>query len=298
MKNFKMFKPILCSLLVFILCTTIFIVPTSAETYDPYDSVHLNLEEESPLKTNSDDIVVKLYGGLFMSAFARHEDVTLMIEKSSISYLIDTSDGGTLYKRYSDGEPETLSFGIFSWDGFYTYAISPDLVFDSSVKINATYCLNGAPNHDGFYIYYDTDHGTYILFKEYETSKEMYLFPILDFYEFAKAKKGIDSVNIEASEMENYLFNDTPHAVPHPDSDNDGKCDACGGAIPEDNDPFPHITNTNESSVSDTDSDIKEIGCGSCESSLTFPAVTAVGIIGTAIVLKKPKRSFVRKNKR
>ena len=50
--------------------------------------------------------------------------------------------------------------------------------------------------------------------------------------------------------------------------------------------------------VGDTDNDIKEIGCGSCESSLTLPAVTSVGILGTAIVLKKTKRRFVRKNKR
>lgn len=276
---------------VFILCATIFTIPTSAETYDLYDSVHLNSEEESPLKTNSDDIVVKLYGGLFMSAFARQEDITTMIEKSSVSYLIDTSDGGILYKRYSDGEPETLSFGIFSWDGFYTYAISPDLVFDSSVKINVTYCLNGAPNHDGFYIYYDTDHGTYILFKEYENSKETYLFPLSNFYEFAKAKKGIDGANIESFEMENYLLSDTPHAVPHQDTNNDEKCDACGIAIPENNDPFPHIPKTNTDKPTDkteeADPFIDKFSKG-CSSSVAFSAVVIVGIMsGTALIVKK-----------
>jgi len=275
-------------ILICIVCVTSFLFPVSANSYD---SVHLNSEEESPLKTNSDDIVVKLYGGLFMSAFARQEDITTMIEKSSVSYLIDTSDGGILYKRYSEGGPKTLSFGIFSWDGFYTYAVSPTLVFDSSVKINTTYCLNGAPNHDGFYIYYDTDHGTYILFKEYENSKETYLFPLSNFYEFAKAKKGIDGANIESFEMENYLLSDTPHAVPHQDTNNDEKCDACGSTIPENNDPFPHISKTNTDKPTDkteeTEPSIDKFSKG-CSSSVAFSAVVIVGIMsGTALIVKK-----------
>lgn len=298
MKNFKMFKPILCSLLVFILCTTIFIVPTSAEAYDPYDSRYLTPEEEAPLKTNSDDMIIKLYYAGFVFDFSQGKDIASIIEKSNIIYLVKLNDGMILYKRYHNGELVDVSFAERSWDPLFKYVISPELVFDQSVIINSIYCLNGTTTFDGGAIYYDTDHGIYVLFKWCGNPKETYLFPLSDFHEYAKAMIGIDGANIESFETEKYLFNDTPHAVPHPDSDNDGKCDACGGAIPEDNDPFPHITNTNESSVSDTDSDIKEIGCGSCESSLTFPAVTAVGIMGTAIVLKKPKRRFVRKNKR
>ena len=57
MKNFKIFKPILCSLLVFILCTTIFIIPTSAEAYDPYDSRYITLEEETQLDLYDDLLI-------------------------------------------------------------------------------------------------------------------------------------------------------------------------------------------------------------------------------------------------
>ena len=313
MKNFKMFKPILCSLLVFILCTTIFIIPTSAEAYDPYDSRYVTSEEETQLDLfndlsfydgdtyiSLDYTIIKLYYGTFMHRFEGHEDVMNMIEKAHTRYMIVPSSGRIYYKVIRDGTCYKLGSdtGTIIWSGFYTYTQSPELVFNFPIKINKIYCLDSFGNPDGGYIYYETDHGEYILFQEHANSKDTYLFPLSDFYEFIKLYIDVEYDIDQISYMKSYSINDAPHAVHHPDSDNDGKCDACGGAILEDNDPFPHITNTNESSVSDTDSDIKEIGCGSCELSLTFPAVTAVGIMGTAIVLKKPKKTLVRKNKR
>ena len=304
-------KRLFLLILVFILCTTIFIVPISAEAYDPYDSRYITSEEETQLDLFDDLLIydgdtyisldctiIKLYRGAFMYHFEDHENVMNMIEKAYIHYMIVPSSGDIFYKAIRDGKGDILNKGTIIWSGFYTYTQSPELVFNFPIKINKIYCLDSFGNPNGGYIYYETDHGEYILFQEHANSKDTYLFPLSDFYEFAKLYINVEDDIDQISYMKSYSINDAPHAVPHPDSDNDGKCDACGGAIPEDNDPFPHITNTNESSVSDTDSDIKEIGCGSCESSLTFPAVTAVGIMGTAIVLKKPKRRFVRKNKR
>ena len=63
-------------------------------------------------------------------------------------------------------------------------------------------------------------------------------------------------------------------------------------------DTYLNIDAMKESPDIYNDNDIKETGCGSCESSLTFPVVTAVGIIGTAIVLKKPKKRLARKKRR
>ena len=232
-----------------------------------------------------------------MYRFEDNENVMNMIEKAHTRYMIVPSSGDVFYKAIRDGKGDILDKGTIIWSGFYTYTQSPELVFNFSIKINKIYCLDSFGNPTGGYIYYETDHGEYILFQEHANSKDTYLFPLSDFYEFAKLYNDAYWDIDEISNLEGYLINDTPHAVPHPDSDNDGKCDACGGALPENNDPFPHIE-TNKSVASDTDNDIKEIGCGSCESSLTLPAVTAVGIMGTAIVLKKPKRRFVRKNKR
>lgn len=306
-------KRLFLLILVFILCTTIFIVPISAETYDPYDSRYITSEEETQLDLFDDLLIydgdtyisldctiIKLYRGAFIFGFEDNENVINMIEKAYIHYMIVPSSGDIFYKAIRDGKGVILSSdkGTIKWSGFYTYTQSPELVFNFPIKINKIYCLDSFGNPNGGYIYYETDHGEYILFQEHANSKDTYLFPLSDFYEFAKLYINVEDDIDQISYMKSYSINDAPHAVPHPDSDNDGKCDACGGAIPEDNDPFPHITNTNESHVSDTDSDIKEIGCGSCESSLTFPAVTAVGIMGTAIVLKKPKKTLVRKNKR
>ena len=312
MKGVHFMKRLFILTLVFILCTTIFIVPISAEAYDPYDSRYITLEEETQLDLYDDLLIydgdkyisldctiIKLYYGMFLYRFEDNENIMNMIEKAHIHYMIVPSSGDIFYKVIRDGKGDIFSSseGAIQWSGFYTYTQSPELVFDFPIKINKIYCLDSFGNPNGGYIYYETDHGEYILFQEHANSKDTYLFPLSDFYEFIKFYINVEDDIDQISYMKSYSINDAPHAVPHPDSDNDGKCDACGGAIPEDNDPFPHIE-TDKSVASDTDNDIKEIGCGSCESSLTFPAVTAVGIMGTAIVLKKPKKRLARKKKR
>ena len=70
-------------------------------------------------------------------------------------------------------------------------------------------------------IYYATDHGNYILYKEYVTAPETYLFPLDDFYLYAESvvlSKGDGYSdggvsNDESFDLESYLF----EAKPQPD---------------------------------------------------------------------------------
>lgn len=290
MKGLHFMKRLFTLILVFVICATIFIIPTSAETYDLYDSRYLTEEEKVQLDISNDDEVIKLYSGLFLHRFARREDIMSMIETSLNSrYMIVTdSEYMGLYK-INEGKGDMIVGGLV-WRGFYTYTKYLNLVFDSSVKVNKIYCFSGLVNGDGAYIYYETDHGEYILYAKWETSEEAYLFPLSDFCEYAKAKKNIDGASMKFINEENYLLSNTPHAVPHPDTDNDEKCDACGVAIPENNDPFPHIPKTNTDkptdNIEETNSVDDQVDEG-CDSSIALSAIVPAGVIGTAFVIKK-----------
>lgn len=208
-------KRSLILLLISIICIISCILPLAA---DSTDSLHLSSEEESLLDTSSNELVVKLFSGSFMGDFADREDITSIAAKSRIVYLIANNYGGVVYKKNYNGEmvkidPSSL---VYDWSEFYTYAVYPNSVFDSTVKINEIYCLNGASSHDGVYIYYDTDHGKYVLFKEFLSDDETYLFPISDFYDFAEKvynnrilHKDYDGVSIPDDlllEVEDYLL--------------------------------------------------------------------------------------------
>ena len=216
-----------------------------------------------------------------------------MIEKAHTRYMVVTSSGDMYSKIIRDGSGITIGSdkGAIEWSGFYTYTQSPELVFDFSVKINKIYCLHGFEDNDNAYIYYETDHGEYILFKEYPKAKDTYLFPLDDFYEFAKLYDIYGDDTYKKLDMESYLISDTPHAVPHLDADSDKKCDVCGVTISEDNDPFLHISGINTDKTTDKteepDPSIDKFSKG-CSSSVTFSAVVIVGIMsGTALIVKK-----------
>lgn len=141
-------KRSLILLLTAIISVVYFIMPVAAYSTD---SLHLNAEEESQLDASSEDTVVKLFCGSFMKDFSAQEDIANIVEKSDVMYLIVKSSGEIVYKNYHNGEIVELNplNRISDWSDFYTYAVSSNSVFDSSVKVNEVYCLNGEPSHDG-----------------------------------------------------------------------------------------------------------------------------------------------------
>lgn len=213
-------KRLLILTLATIMCVAPFILPVAAEIND---SLHLSSEEESRLDLSPGDTVITLFGNNFMKAFSDQEDIVTMVERSversTITYMIVPMLGEAIYKKPYKGEITKLNpaTGISDWSDFYTYAVSPNKVFGSSVKVNKVYCLDGDRSCDGVYIYYDTDIGEYVLFKEFLSYDEAYLFPLSDFYEFAKAVyderllyKDMDGGGgapiEELFDVENYLF--------------------------------------------------------------------------------------------
>lgn len=210
-------KRSLIMLLATIICAASFILPVAAESTD---SLHLSSEEESLLKPSSDDTVIKLFSGAFMKDFATQEDIPGIVEEPRISYvyMIVKKSGEIAYYHNYDGEMVKLNSatGLSDWSDFYTYAVSPNTVFDPSVKVNRAYCLDGDRSQDGVYIYYETDHGKYVLFKEYLSADKTYLFPISDFYEISEVvysnrllhkdtEGGAPPID-ELFDVENYLF--------------------------------------------------------------------------------------------
>ena len=288
LKGVHFMKRLFTLILVFIICATFFIVPTSAEEYDLYDSRYLTEEEKAQLAIPNggvtyDEEIIKLYYGMFLYSFAQQKDIMSIIETKLQLYMIVTDSVYINVMRIYEGRGDT--FGGPEWMGFYTYTKYPNLVFDSSVKVDKIYCLDGLGNYNGAYIYYETDHGVYVLFTKYETAEEVYLFPLSDFYEYAK----IRSASMRFDNEEDYLLSDAPHAVPHPDINNDEKCDACGVAIPENNDPFPHIPKTNTDKQADNTEETNtpvDKGCGGCISPAALSTV-AFGFIAAAFVFKK-----------
>lgn len=208
-------KRLLILLLATIICVTSSIVPVAAEVTD---SLNLSAEEKTQLNLFSDETVVKLFGGMFMGDFSEKKDIASIVSESQIMYLTQKRFGKIVYKKYYEGEMVELNpaTGISDWSDFYKYAVYPNKVFDSSVTVKKVYCLNGEASRDGVYIYYDTDQGEYILYKEYLSADETYLFPLSTFYEFAETVyserllyKDYDGGRPEIDnlfDMENYLF--------------------------------------------------------------------------------------------
>ncbi len=99
---------------------------------------------------------------------------------------------------------------------------------------------------------------------------------------------------------------DKANVAAHADSNSDEKCDACSYAMPkaEENDPSaptPDLPDTNTEKPTDKPTDATESekddsteteapadkGCGGCGSSAALSVVALVGVIGTALVIKK-----------
>lgn len=175
-------------IMIFVLSVMLtYVKPISIFTNVNYDSIHIENEEASQFKQKEDDVVIKLYGGGFMHSFAERKKIADILTDELCNYLV-ISESEIIYKTYRNNEVVTIfpTTDSSDWREFYKYAISPNRVFDESVKIYNVYCLNGAPSYDGAYIYYVTSEGDFVLYKEFLTDEEEYLFPIDVFYQFAE----------------------------------------------------------------------------------------------------------------
>ncbi len=175
-------------LLIFLTVILIFGVPISIGATEKTDSVNIRSADMALLESASSDNVIKLYNGSYMRKFARRDSIEQMIVDSDEVYMVVPAFGSVEYKRISDGKANAVLYGAGLPDrnGFFRWALQPGTVLGASVKVKNVYCLNGEPSHNGVYIYYETDKGDYVLYKEYLSASEQYLFELEEFYKFAE----------------------------------------------------------------------------------------------------------------
>ena len=179
------------------------------------DSIHLESEERSLLNASPEDTVVKVYSNDIIRNFESRKDIADILADSEIMYMIVKDSGYISYYNFYKGQLTELwkETGVPDWSEFYTYAVFPSLVFESTIKVEQVYCLNGMSPWD-VAIYYATDHGNYILYKKHLKVPETYLFPLNEFCLYAGSvvrSKGdgySDSgvSNDESFDLEPYLF--------------------------------------------------------------------------------------------
>ena len=153
---------------------------------NPSDSIHFASEEESLLNISTDDVAFKVFCGEFASKFAKEEDIKAIAKESDkVVFWIVHSNGMYDCKEYKNEEMVRVTYS--GWEKMHEYAVSPSTVFDSSVKVREVYCLDELGFDFSTCIYYDTDHGSFVLLKKNQMDEEVYLFPLSVFCEMSEA---------------------------------------------------------------------------------------------------------------
>lgn len=193
-------KFLLMLLMISSLCiSTISVYAASAETpllpSENLDSIKLTEKEKNDLQIKSSDTAIRMYNSMYTPFFAEGMSIDEILTHNSMSYIymIKSITGKIRYMHYwRDGNTYKITNGIpIDWSDFYRYAVTPHLVLDSTIQVKAVYCLHGEANYDGAYIYYVTNQGDYILYREYASADAQYLIPVQELYGIAK--KVVDS---------------------------------------------------------------------------------------------------------
>ena len=185
-------KKLLALILCLILCLSLFACneetdltekPSESQTTknesNGYDSVNVSAKEKEEIGVTTSDTVIKIYGSVYNENFTSGNNVFNCISKSDhVGYIIKNQDGDV-----------TLKDGVLD-DRFYRFALTPNKVFDDSVKVFNTFCfgqiLMGCFVDE--MIYFATNKGDYVLCESNYIGKEEsegYLIPIKDFQDMA-----------------------------------------------------------------------------------------------------------------
>ena len=163
------------------------------------DSMHISEEILSKVRRSDEDLVYRIYSGCYMDGFAKHLSIDSLLcdDDYTLETLYAVYSKGLHIKRIRDGEVNRLDLGSYgkSAKDFHSVVITnTEILFSNSVvtqdlgeiEVREVYCLSGTSCNDGEYIYFVTDKGDYVYFTTYYSSKQEYLFPVEEFYEFAE----------------------------------------------------------------------------------------------------------------
>ena len=137
--------------------------------------------------------IIRVYNGSFLHGFAAGESIenlvsdTYVDEEIFVAYHNGSSKSDFCY-IIRDGISYSGDAGQIGGDAFIKYVEGAAIKrIESKTKshIKTIICLSGETSHDGIYIYFETDNGNYVLFKEYASNETTYLFSIDEFKSIA-----------------------------------------------------------------------------------------------------------------
>lgn len=184
-------------LLCLLLTLAQFVYATTAETNKEYaselcpqqiDAAVLDVLELAPT-----DRVVKIYNIPIVFAFSSY---------STINEVLDSEYGNREYYAISTAEGTVKYYTVNKWlvpvqldNDSYFDERNLDTFFSGSVikkvsqeiKVHNVYYLTGETNHEGFALYYQTNMGDYVFFKDSIGNDVRYLMPAAYFHDYMKA---------------------------------------------------------------------------------------------------------------
>lgn len=159
------------------------------------DSQVLTYEEQKVFGEDR-SFILKYYNGMFIHAFANGVSLPDIISNSAVVETIyvfsEESRKDELYlsairngiETHITVDPNLKEASVFV--KYYDKGEKLLKCISVNAEVKEVYCLGGGASHDGTYIYFVTDGGDYVFYKEYPTSEDEYIIPAEKFCEMAK----------------------------------------------------------------------------------------------------------------
>ena len=141
---------------------------------------------------------IKIYNGVFMYLFAEGKTIEEIINDPSILETYYAVREGLGYSYYAERQGEMRTIIAGADRKALSYVSSPKQVLSKAspfLSVKNVYYLDGDSSYDGIYIYYETDKGDYVYYKEYAEAEDGYLFPVKEFYKLAKEVEAVREKN-------------------------------------------------------------------------------------------------------
>lgn len=190
-----------------IILVTLLSVNVSATSLS--DSLRIGRETYELLGGVEGDTVVRLYHGDFLAGCAEGLPISALTGDEHVSsqvFMTRTRRGGETYRTIKDGEMKSFERPKEYADGgsIYEVASKPERLFDRKVDVDNVYCFDDEAD-SGIYIYFVTDRGDYVYYRQSEGNKDEYLFPAETFAEFARS--------VVSGQNSGHAFDMTPYLL-------------------------------------------------------------------------------------
>lgn len=156
-----------------------------------WDSLTIEEDILEIISYDPNGLAFRLYTGAYMWGFADHKEISELLEEPYTSEIRYVRESGGVIRDYKieDGIAKESDWIRHQVDDFFDAVSRIDSIISvlgEDVTVENIYCLDGEPNLDGIYIYFVTNQGDYVYYKDYTGAEDEYLIPLAQFYEFAE----------------------------------------------------------------------------------------------------------------